>query len=131
MPTKKKEPEINLEQIMTEDEQRKLLETAHKIFLVCVGFFALAIDESEALLDRLAERGEIAEQDGRKLLREMKDKQKEAASKAEEEIYKSIESVKNRTPLASKDDISALNAQLNKISNQIDQLSKPKPEPKA
>jgi polyhydroxyalkanoate synthesis regulator phasin len=128
MPTKKKEPETILEQPITEEEQRTLLETAHKILLLCAGFFALAIEESEALLDRLAERGEIAEQDGRKLLREMKEKQKETASKAEKELYKNIESVTNRMSLASKDDITALNEQLNQISKQIDQLSKPKPK---
>ncbi len=60
------------------------------MLLATIGAAAIAQDEIEALVDRLVERGEIAEKDGKKLVREVMDKRKGKATKVEEEISKHI-----------------------------------------
>jgi polyhydroxyalkanoate synthesis regulator phasin len=112
-----KDPDLNIEQINSEEEQKSVFQAAHKIFLLSLGFCALAIDETEALIRRLIERGEIAEQDGRKQLREMADKRKG-----------DIQEAVNSAPIASKPDIDALNKRIAKLSAQIDELNIPEPE---
>lgn len=126
MPTMK-DPELNIEPPLTKEEQRDLSEAIHKIFLFSIGAFAFAIEEIEQLIGRTIERGEVAEQDSRKLLREVMEKRKGKAQDAENEAVKHIESVKSRVTLASKADIDTLNVKIAALSAQIDDLSKPEP----
>jgi polyhydroxyalkanoate synthesis regulator phasin len=123
-----KDPETDIEQTITKDEQKSLFEAAHKLFLLYLGFLALTIEEIEELVGKLIERGEIAEQDSRKLLREMMDKQQEKAQEAENGVYKQIESVMERASLASKSDIDALNKKITRLRAQLDELKVPEPE---
>ncbi len=122
MPTKKA-PEV-IEQTNGKEEQNTLFEAARKVVLASIGAVALAQDEVEDFVDRLIERGEIAEKDGRKLLREVMDKRKKEASKAEDEITKRVEGVLDRMSVPSKADIDALSEKITSLSKKIDELKK-------
>src|SRR5512133_3460701 len=104
----KKAPEMIVEQTNGKEEQNALFEAARKVVLASIGAFALAQDEIEDFVDRLIERGEIAEKDGRKLLREVMDKRKKEAEKAEDEVTKRVENVLDRMSVPSKADIETL-----------------------
>jgi polyhydroxyalkanoate synthesis regulator phasin len=112
-----KDSELNIELTSSEEEQKSMFQAAHKIFLVSLGICALAIDETEAIIRRLIERGEIAEQDGRKLLREVVDKRKG-----------NIQEAVNGAPIASKADIDALNERIVRLSAQIEEIDISEPE---
>lgn len=93
----------------TPQEQHPLFETARKVLLAAIGAVALAQDELEEFVNRLIERGEIAEKDGRKLLNEIREKRKKQAERAEEEINRRVEAVLERMRVPTKADIEALN----------------------
>lgn len=123
MATKVKAPEI-IEQANGKDEANAFLESARKVLLAGIGAFALAQEEVEDFLNRLIERGEIAEKDGRKLMREMMDRRKKEAEKAEDEITKRVETVMDRMSVPSKADIEALGEKISQLTKKVEELKK-------
>jgi poly(hydroxyalkanoate) granule-associated protein len=123
MPTKKA-PEMIVEQTNGKEEQNALFEAARKVVLASIGAFALAQEEIEDFVDRLIERGEIAEKDGRKLLREVMENRKKDAHKAEDEVTKRVESALDRMSVPSKADIENLSEKITQLSKKIDDLKK-------
>ena len=104
--------------------QPQMFEALRRVLLATIGAAAIAQGEIEALVDRLVERGEIAEKDGQKLVREVMDKRKGRAAKVEEEISKHIESVLERMNIPSKADVEALSQKIAALSKKIDELKK-------
>ena len=105
MPTKPKVVEAVEES--AEKSQHQLSQLIRKVLLATIGAAALAQEEVEALLNRLVERGEIAEKDGKKLAQEMMEKRKGKTIQVEDEISKNIESVMERMNFPSKSDVEA------------------------
>jgi len=70
MATKTKTPEV-LEHTNGKEEQNPLLDAVRKVLLAGIGAFALGKEEIEDFVDKLIERGEIAEKDGLKGLEEL------------------------------------------------------------
>lgn len=105
-------------------EPNPLLEAARKVLLAGIGAVALAQEEIEEFVNRLVERGEIAEKDGKRLIREVMDRRKKEATKAEDEINKRIESVLERMNVPSKADVDALSEKISALSKKIDELKK-------
>ena len=122
MATKVKKEEV-LEQ-PEKAERSPLLEAARKVLLASIGAVALAQEEIEEFVQRLVERGEIAEKDGRKLVREVMDKRKKSAEKAEDEVSKRVESVMDRMSVPSKADIDALSEKISILTKKVDELKK-------
>lgn len=97
-----------------------LYETTRLILLAGVGAISLAQDEINTFLDRLVERGEMAETDARKLVREVMDRRE----KLEKERHQQVaESKRTARPVpATRADIDALNARIAELSRQIEEL---------
>lgn len=57
-----------------EKEHSPFFEASRKVLLASIGAVAVAQDELEDFIDKLIDRGEIAEKEGRKLMKEMKEK---------------------------------------------------------
>ncbi len=91
MPTKPKAVETAGE--ANDKSQHQMAVLVRKVLLATMGAAAIAQEEIEALINRLVERGEIAEKDGKKLMHEMMDKRKSKTTKVEDEISKNIEGV--------------------------------------
>ena len=90
---------------------------SRKILLAAIGAAAVASDEISGYVAKLAERGEIAENDARKLIREVL----EQREKLEEE--QKVE--QDRSPAApDKAQIDALNARIAELSKRIEELKK-------
>ncbi len=106
------------------EERNPLLEAARKVLLAGIGAVALAQEEIEDFVNRLVERGEIAEKDGRKLLREVVDRRKKDAEKAEDEISKRVEEVLDRMNVPTKADIEALGEKIAHLSKKVDEFKK-------
>ncbi len=122
MPTK---PEVEQAAESPKDKEKPpMFEALRRVLLATIGAASLAQDEIEALVDRLVERGEIAEKDGKKLVREVMEKRKGRATKVEEEMSKHFERVLDRMNIPSKADVEALSQKIAALSKKIDELKK-------
>jgi polyhydroxyalkanoate synthesis regulator phasin len=110
-----------VEETNGKEEHRPLLDAARKVLLASIGAVALAQDEIEDFVNRLVERGEIAEKDGRKLVM---DRRKKEAEKAEDEVGKRVEEVLDRMNVPTKADIEALGEKIAALSKKVDELKK-------
>ncbi len=127
MPTKKA-PEMVADLPKEKEEHQALYEAARKVLLAGIGAVALAEDELEDFVKRLVDRGEIAEKDGRKLLRETRDKleqRRKEVLKTEEKLSSQVEATVNKMSLSSKSDIETLTEKIDALTKKIDNLKKP------
>ncbi len=124
MPTKTKPAA----EVMKDGEKEKnaILEASRRVLLASIGAVALAQDEIEDFVERLVERGEIAEKDGKKLVREVMDRRRKETAKAEDEMSKRVEDVLDRLSVPSKADIEALGDKIAALSRKVDELKKEK-----
>jgi polyhydroxyalkanoate synthesis regulator phasin len=119
--TKKKIAELEEIQEMEEEARGRLFEAARKVLLAGIGAVALAQDEAEDFVNRLVERGEIAEKDARKLMKEVTEKR---TKRAEKELDKRVEELLERLNVPSKGDIEQLTHKINTLTHKIDELKK-------
>jgi len=119
-----KKAEEVVKEIAGEVERSPLLGMARKVLMASIGAVALAQDEAEEFVNKLVERGEIAEQDGRRLVRDMIERRKKEAAKAEGELDKRIEELLGRMNVPAKSDIDALSAKITALSKKVDELKK-------
>lgn len=117
-------PKEKLEELPAKEEHGYLVEAVRKVLLASIGAVALAQEEIQDFVDRLIERGAIAEKDGRKLVREVMDRRKKEAEKAEDEVTKRVETVLDRMKVPSKADLETLGDKITALSQKIDELKK-------
>ena len=108
-----------------EDKERmSLVEALRKVLLASIGAVALAQEEMEDLVNKLVDRGEIAEKEGRSLVRDVVEKRKKEAKKAQGELDSRIEGVLERMNVPTKSDIEALSTKITALTKKIDELKK-------
>ena len=105
-------------------EPNPLFDAVHKVLLASIGAVALAQDEMEDFVNKLVERGELAEKEGRDLLRDVMQRRKKDAKKAEEEVDKRMSELVDRLKIPSKTDVDGLSAKIDELSKKVDELSK-------
>jgi poly(hydroxyalkanoate) granule-associated protein len=105
-------------------EQSPFLEGARKVLLASIGAVALAQEEVESFVNFLVERGEIAEKEGRELMRELVEKRKQRREEAKGRFGWRVEKTLDRMDVPTKADIEALSDKINALSKKIDDLKK-------
>lgn len=119
-----------VEEEIEEAEGNRFFDVTRKVLLAGIGAAALAQEEVETFVNKLVERGEIAEKDSRKLINEVMEKRgkeaKKAAKKAEKNLDKRMEEMLHRMNVPSKADIDDLSKKITALSRKIDQLKKEK-----
>jgi polyhydroxyalkanoate synthesis regulator phasin len=98
---------------------RPLYHATRMILLAAVGAASLAQDEMKDMMDRLVERGELAEAESRKMMREYLDRRERIAKEREEDARKAPKT-------ASTADMEALNARIAELTRQIEELKREK-----
>ncbi len=106
-----------------EDARSRFFEAARRVVLAGIGAVALAQDEAEDFVHRLVERGEIAEKDARKLIKEVTERR---TKRAERELDRRVEDLLDKMNIPSKADIDALSAKITTLSHKIDDLRQSK-----
>lgn len=105
------------------DEKAKsrgpLYDATRMLMLAAVGAVSLAQDEMTGFVDRLVERGEMAEADARKLVREIMDRREKI-----EHDRKQQEQKTSGAAAATKADLDALTARIAELTRQIEELKK-------
>lgn len=100
-----------------------LYEAARKVLLAGMGAMALAQEEAQDFVNKLVERGEIAEKDAKKLMKEVVDKRRKSGKDG---LEKRIEDILDRMNVPTKSDIEALSAKISTLSHKVDELKKTK-----
>jgi polyhydroxyalkanoate synthesis regulator phasin len=90
---------------------------SRKVMLAAIGAAAIASDEISNYVSRLAERGEIAEGDARKLIREVLDRRQKLEDEQKEERQR-------QHSTASKSEVDALNNRILELNKKIEELKK-------
>ena len=116
-----------------------VVKAARSLLLASVGAAALSKEEIETLVNRLVEKGEITEKDGRKLVEDLVQRTKEMSatrvkkttehvskttSKTEDILTKRIEAVLNTMNIPSKQDIDQLTRKIDALSRKVSALDK-------
>jgi poly(hydroxyalkanoate) granule-associated protein len=122
MPTKPKEEVVEEPK---DKSQHQMMELLRRLFLASIGAAVIAQEEIEALVNKLVERGEIAEKDGKTLIHEMMDKRRTKTADVTGEINKNVENVLARMNIPTKADVEALGQKINALSKKVDDLKKP------
>ena len=113
-----------VQEAVEEGEQNPLVAMVRKVLLAGMGAVALTQEEVEKIIHKLVERGELAEQDGKRVMREVMERRKKEAKKAEGEMDKKIEDLLGRMSVPTKADIDSLSAKITELSKKIDELKK-------
>lgn len=123
------EVEIKIEEITKNSSQATstLFEALRKLALASVGAVALTSDEVEEFINKLVARGEIAQKDAEKLLRELRSRGKQAAptmESVEERFETRMEQLLNRLNIPSKRDIDELSVKIAQLAARVEELRK-------
>jgi polyhydroxyalkanoate synthesis regulator phasin len=98
-----------------------LLASLRKVVLASIGAVAIAQEEAEDLINRLVERGEIAREEGRKLMQDMMAKRRE---KVEATFDARVETALQRMNVPSRDDLKSVEKKLDELNKKLDGLVK-------
>jgi poly(hydroxyalkanoate) granule-associated protein len=116
------------EDVLSENGPNPMVEMVRKVLLAGIGAVALTQEEVEKVVNKLIERGEIAEKDGRKLVKDLMEKRRKKAAEvkdeSEEEFESRMEEVLARMNIASKSDVDSINRKLTTLSKKLDDLNK-------
>ena len=131
MATAKKTPKKGAETVTESNGRNPILKTIRTVLLAAIGTVAMGKEEIEAIVNRLVEKGEIAEKDGRELVNELLDRRKKDVEKVEDVVEERaglmdqrIESVLNRMNIPSKSDVESLSRKIGSLSQKVDELNK-------
>jgi polyhydroxyalkanoate synthesis regulator phasin len=105
------------EDLKDEKDHVSILDLSRKVLLAGIGAAALAEEEIKHFVDKLVDRGEIAEKDARKLLKEVIDRR-------EKMVQDKVDEVKRKVPVtvATKSDIEDLNARIAELTKRVEEL---------
>ncbi len=105
-----------------QEEVNPLFDAVRRVVLASIGAVALASDEVENFVNRLVERGEIAEKDGRKLLKEVTERTQKQMKPAEKQVEKRLETMLDNLNIPTKTDIDALSEKVAELSQKVEAL---------
>lgn len=106
----------------TKAAAKSMVDLARAVFLAGIGAVALTRDETKAMMDKLVERGMLAESEARKIVDSVAERSKEQGEQAQGLVERQIEFALNRMSIPTRDDLAALNAKITTLSDKIDSL---------
>ncbi|MCB8945913.1 MAG: phasin family protein [Ardenticatenaceae bacterium] len=112
------------EETVEEQTGNPMVAMARKVLLASIGAVSLAQEEIEDFVNKLIERGEVAERDGRRLLTDVMEKRKNQVKEVENDLEARIEDVLSRLNVPTKDDIEALGSKIMSLTRKVDALKK-------
>ena len=107
-----------------------VMRAVRSVLLAAIGTVAIGKEEAEAIVGRLVEKGEIAEQDGRELLNDLYSRRRRDLDRTQEMVGdrvgtldQRIETVLNRMNIPSKSDVESLSRKVSTLSDKVDDLN--------
>ncbi len=109
-----------------EEKKGGMTEMVRRVLFASVGTVVLAQEEIEDFVNRLVDKGEIAEKDGRKLIKETMDRRRKQTAKVEKEVDDRAEGIAEkvlaRMNVPTKSDIEVLSAKISDLSQKVEDL---------
>ena len=116
------------EQKDCETLQEQWMAQMKRIMLAGMGAVAMAQDEMEAFVKKMVERGQIAEKEGRKWMKEFMEKgrkqTKDTMHSIEDTSMESFEKILNKFNIPTKHDFETLSQRVEKLGERVEELSK-------
>lgn len=106
------------------DERSPIADFARKALMASVGAVAMAQEEAEAFIQKLIERGEMAEKDGKKLIQDLSEKRKKKTEATEDELEKRVKKLLEHMNVPTKADIENLSEKIVTLTEKVDELKK-------
>lgn len=121
---KVEEVKVKAQEVIAEikEEANPLFDAARRVVLAAVGAVALASDEVESFVNKLVERGEIAEKDARKLMKEVTERTEKQIKPAEQQMEKRFEEMRNTLNIPTKADIDLLSSKIAELTAKVEAL---------
>ena len=127
--------EVNVREVVENGTSTgaSLVEGLRRLLLASIGAVALSRDETEVFLNKLVERGELAQKDAEKLLRELQNRVRQSRPQVGPQVEKigarmeqGVEEFLNRLNIPSKRDIDELSAKIAQLAARVEELRKQK-----
>jgi|YNPNPStandDraft_1061719.scaffolds.fasta_scaffold13488_5 poly(hydroxyalkanoate) granule-associated protein len=109
-----------------EEKPEDFFDLTRRVLLAGVGAVALAHDEVHAFLDRLVERGELAQKQARDLLKEVSEKREGRLQKARTRLRERLGDLLEALDVPRRSDLEALERRLAHLTAQVEALLKEK-----
>ena len=117
-----------MEEEVKEREPNLFADAARNMFLASIGAVVLAQEEIEEFVNKLVERGELAEKEGRRLAKDLAERRTQKAERARGEmggeLDRRIEEMLHRMNVPTRSDVEALSRQITALSKKVDELKK-------
>jgi poly(hydroxyalkanoate) granule-associated protein len=133
------EVEVHVRQIDEQDEAGDtppVAEMVRRMLLASIGAVAITFDEAERFIQRLVERGELAQKDGEKVMNEMMERfrqqPQEVQSKAADvggKVENNLEQFMGRMGVPSKRDIDELSAKVAQLATRVEEMRRTPGQP--
>ena len=129
------EVEVKVREVVENGKEASgtFVEALRKMLLAGIGAVALSRDETEGFVNKLVERGEIAQKDAEKLLHEVQNKLRKSTPNVEAQaervgsrVEQGMEEFLNRLNIPSKRDIEDLSAKIAQLAARVEELRKQK-----
>jgi poly(hydroxyalkanoate) granule-associated protein len=132
------EIEITVRHIDDEEQENKgettsMVDILRRLLLASIGAIAMTRDEAERIVQRLVERGELAQKDGEKILEQGQEHFHEhsqhfskTVSSIGEHIESSLEQMFTRLNIPSRGDIDDLSSKIAHLTSRIEELHRNK-----
>ena len=118
--------EIEIVENNTPEDNNPFLDGLRRILMAGIGAAVLAQEEIEDFVVRLVDRGEIAENDGRNLISDVLERQRQEIQDNKKRVSDSMdrrfEGVLKSLNLPTKSEISSLSEQISELSKKVDEL---------
>src|SRR5215216_3680999 len=112
----------------SKEVSHSFVELLRKVVLAGVGAVAMSRDETEQLVSKLVERGELAQKDAEKLLRDVQARLRQSRPDVQEQAEKvtgraqqGMEEFLNRLNIPSKRDIEDLSAKIAQLAARVEE----------
>jgi len=114
-------------QVEASNGKNPVFKMARTVLLATMGSVALGKEEIETIVNRLVEKGELAEKDGRDLIAEVIARRKKEIGKVDLKVGnrdQRLESILGRMNVPSKRDVENLSRKIGTLSKKVDALNK-------
>jgi len=93
-----------------------------------IGLLSIGKEEAEAIINRMVERGELAEKDGRRILKDLYERPKKGVKQINQRVESALDEtllgVLNMLNVPTRSDLQALTEKINELAEKVDALSK-------
>lgn len=113
---------MNVENHAGEDrgeERSQLAELIRKVMLAGIGAASLAQEEAEIFINKLIEKGEIADKEGRDLVKDLREKRRQ---RMHEHLDKRVAGIVERMKIPTKADLDELREKIADLSKKVDSI---------